>query len=387
MGEGKEERMNLYEQEKRVGEYYSNIGEVVRSAWKIKEMGPLLRTFTEQIGQRFGWHTTAIILKEGSRLHLGSYYRQQELYPSNSKVSLGDDNPASADPIFEAVRRQAAVPSAATIDSFPELNAEEGSVHGLALPLLNRDALIGVLVMSRADAEFDPCEIEILGHLAEHVSLAIDNVRLYEQNEQLLLEEERNRLARDLHDSVNQKLFSLSLLAQGLRARLRQEDHAMEAGLREIGELVQEALSEMKSLIWGLHSSSGRNATLGELLERHAAKLGLKLSITNGRQLRFSERIEEALWRVGQEALNNVRKHASSECAELEIACDDRYVRMRITDGGAGFGAHHPPSGGLGLISMRERVQQLNGMFGMNSSEGKGTTIEAAVPLASEGKV
>jgi len=376
--------MNLYEQEKRVAEYYAAIGAVVRSAWRIKERSGLLRTFVEQIGLIFGWHTVAVILKHGSRLHLSHYYQQNEVFTADATVHLSAEPPPSSDVIVEAATRHRTVQSEERVTSFPVLDAADRLLYYAALPLANRDQVMGVLVLAREDNAFDDCELDILHDLAEHVSLAIDNVDLYEQNELLLLGEERSRLARDLHDSVNQKLFSLSLVAQGLRLRAGNADDAVNAGLQQIGELAQEALTEMKAIILGLHPHGGGKG-VGELLERHAASLGLTLKIAQGRHLQFSDRLETTLWRIGQEALNNIRKHASIDRAEAEITCDERFARMRIVDRGSGFREEQAPSGALGLISMRERALQMGGRVVISSEEAMGTKIEVAIPLGGEG--
>lgn len=377
--------MDLYEQEKRVGEYYAKIGEIVRSTWRIKDLADLLHTFAEQTVDKFGWHTVAIMMKRGNRLFLKSFCQQNNVRFVEESVELGDEAPApgQADVILESIHHRQARQSTDPVICFPHLNSTETSMHFMALPLNNRESLSGVLLLGRTDAAFDDCEREILHDLAEHISLAMDNVLLYEVNEQLLLAEERSRLARELHDSVNQKLFSLSLMAQGLRMKAEQQE--MKTGLKEIGELAQEALTELKSLVLDLHPH-GDNCSVGELLEKHAARLGLKLLITDGRSLRLSKHIERQLWCIGQEALNNVKKHASTDLAEVNIYYDDTYVHFKISDRGRGFRHPFPSHGKLGLISMRERVMGLGGNIVVRSEEGKGTTIVVKVPLDATGR-
>lgn len=377
--------MDLVEQEKRVAEYYAMIGEVVRRTWGMKDLDSLLSTFSEQIGLKFGWQTIAIILKRGNRLYLRTYYQHKKIHQADESVSISSEKNDLSDVIIEAVQRQKAVQSSEKIDSFPVLNTAGEPCFFAAIPLNNRNAPIGVLVLGRTETAFDHCEMDIFYDLAEHVSLAIDNVYLYEENEQLLLAEERSRLARDLHDSVNQKLFSLSLITQGLRIKVEQEEKDFGDELRQIGELAQEALTEMKSLVWELYHHDD-NKGLGLLLEQHAGKLGLNLVIKKGRHLRFASNMQKELWRVGQEALNNVKKHASVDRAEVEITCDDQLLQMRITDHGLGFQHKEQAMNTLGLISMSERVRRLNGRLEISSAEAKGTTITVVVPLESEGK-
>ncbi|GAB6930667.1 hypothetical protein JCM10914A_46500 [Paenibacillus sp. JCM 10914] len=390
--------MDLYEQEKRVAEYYATIGRVIRSTWRIRGTGELLQTFAEQIGLHFGWNTAAILLKRNHFLHLNTFYSQKELHYVDESINLDDIKGAAnkdqvpsqkatiADVVTDALKLQKAVQNEGKLHSFPVLNNSAETVHSfqrlhwLAIPLTNRDEIIGVLLIGRADEAFDSCEIGIIHDLAEHVALAIDNVTLYEENEQLVLEEERRRLARDLHDSVNQKLFSLSLVSQGLRMRVDKDNSVAQEGLLEIGGLAQEALAEMKSLIWGLRPEEDHR-TVAELLKDYAGKLGLSMNMKRGENMRFSPRIEEALWRIGQEALNNVKKHAGVEHVEFEIINEQDKVRMKIADKGRGFKLSAPTFGTLGLIGMRERVRQLNGSLEIASEEDRGTVIEVKLPL------
>ncbi|WP_010275194.1 GAF domain-containing sensor histidine kinase [Paenibacillus senegalensis] len=405
--------MDLYEQEKRVAEYYATIGRVIRSTWRIRDTGELLQTFAEQIGLHFGWHTAAILLKRRNFLHLNTFYSQKVLHFVDESINLNDiktaanDDQASinddaadkmplqkaakADVITDAVKLEKAIQNEGKLASFSVLSDQTVKdpslqrLYWLAIPLSNRDEMIGVLLIGREDEAFDSCEIGIIHDLAEHVALAIDNVKLYEENEQLVLEEERRRLARDLHDSVNQKLFSLSLVAQGLRMRAGKENSVVQEGLLEIGGLAQEALAEMKSLIWGLRSEEDYRSA-AELLKDYAGKLGLSLNMKPGENMRLSPRIEEALWRIGQEALNNVKKHAGVESVEAEILYEQDRVRMKIEDKGRGFKLSAPPFGTLGLVGMRERVELLNGSLEIRSEENRGTVIEVELPLNEGGK-
>ncbi|MFS0726971.1 GAF domain-containing sensor histidine kinase [Paenibacillus sp. 1P07SE] len=376
--------MDLYEQEKRVSTYYATIGAVIRSAWRITEVSELLRTFARQIGRSFGWHTVAIILRHGDLLHLDTLYRQGELCLVDQTIDMMKLS-ASTDPILLAARQQQAGQHQRQPVSFPVLQPADKQLHLLALPLLNRQSVVGILVLGRSEAPFDDCETEIFHDLAEHVALAIDNVRLYEENRQLVLEEERGRLSRDLHDSVNQKLFSLSLIAQGLRLRLQPQDGELAEGLGELGDLAQQALTEMKELIWALRSEGDAVIDMAVQLRSYAEQLGLGGVHVAGSLPGLAPELGEALWRVGQEALNNVRKHAGTDKVEVELFEVAGQAVLRITDKGCGFDPSKPPQGSLGLTSMKERVERLQGTLEIHSAEGQGTKIIAKVPSAQGG--
>lgn len=137
-------------------------------------------------------------------------------------------------------------------------------MYTAALPLKHHERIfqtyemVGVLFIGRENPSFSELEIQILEVLAEHISLAIEKICLYYEWQDLLLVEERNRLARDLHDSVNQKLFSLSLLAQGVREQTLHENSDTAEAMGDIGQLAQETLTEMRTLIWQQRPSRKR---------------------------------------------------------------------------------------------------------------------------------
>ena len=138
----------------------------------------------------------------------------------------------------------------------------------------------------------------------------IENLRLNEQRRELVRMEERNRLARDLHDSVSQKLFSLTFMTKGAEAVLKGQNEKVDRSLHDMRELAQGALKEMRTLIWQLRPA-GLEKGLLPALKQYGESLGLKIreQVTGVRDL--PRVVEEALWRIGQEALNNVSKHAN----------------------------------------------------------------------------
>lgn len=272
---------------------------------------------------------------------------------------------------------------------FPALN-NHGGQSSIAIPLKLHEMRFkyepkGVLFISRQFEPFTDYEFEILKVLAEHISLAMEEARLYIERQQLLLTEERNRLARDLHDSVNQKLFSLSLTARGLREMLKHEDQTVIEGIHNIGQLAQEALTEMRSLIWELRPDNIERG-IKELLKEYAAKIGLNVTIQMKEDGHLTPKVEEALCRIGQEALNNVKKHARTNRAQIRIECQPDTVRMVVSDQGQGFSLEQAAkvNKSLGMTSMRERAAQVNGIFEIESIEGKGTIITVIVPIVEE---
>lgn len=378
------ERTILYEREKKQFEYYAKIDELTRRIWNINDPDILLKTIIGQIGENFGWSAAGIIIKRRDRLALQALYRDGTPGLLNETWRFRDSKDSS-DIIVQSFLEQKICESDQKDFIFPELN-NNGGQFSIAIPLkLHEYGQKGVLFISRQFEPFADYEFDVLKVLAEHISLAMEEARLYAERQQLLLTEERNRLARDLHDSVNQKLFSLSLTARGLREMLKHEDQTVVEGINNIGQLAQEALAEMRSFIWELRPDNADKG-ITDLLKEYAEKIGLNVTVQMKEGCHLMPKVEDAFIRIGQEALNNVRKHACTNCAQIRIECHPDAVRMAVSDQGRGFSIEQASkyTKSLGLTSMRERAAQVNGILEIDSIEGKGTTITAIVPNAEE---
>jgi signal transduction histidine kinase len=214
------------------------------------------------------------------------------------------------------------------------------------------------------------------------------------QAEELAAAEERNRLARELHDSVTQTIFSMTLTAESTRILLERDPTRVAAQLDRLLELAQSALAEMRSLISHLRPKTVAEEGLVHALRRHVAERGDRDGLTVALNLegfeeadrRLSPETEEALFRIVQEALNNVVKHAHTDQAEIRLRLSDELASLLVEDFGVGFDPTHLRSGAshLGLTSMRERVKALGGRLEIESQAGVGTRITVEIPLAEE---
>ncbi|MDF4740426.1 sensor histidine kinase, partial [Vibrio parahaemolyticus] len=206
------------------------------------------------------------------------------------------------------------------------------------------------------------------------------NLRLNEQRRELVRMEERNRLARDLHDSVSQKLFSLTFMTKGAEAVLKGQNEKVDRSLHEMRELAQGALKEMRTLIWQLRPA-GLEKGLLPALKQYGESLGLKIreQVTGVRDL--PRVVEEALWRIGQEALNNVSKHANVREATIYFKVTEKNVSLEIVDQGNGFVEKNiKEKKSLGMTTMRERVELVGGTIKIVSDK-KRTSVKVNVPL------
>jgi signal transduction histidine kinase len=211
------------------------------------------------------------------------------------------------------------------------------------------------------------------------------------QVQELAAAGERNRLARELHDSVTQIIFGLTLSAQAARILIDRNPARAAAELDHIQVLAQNALAEMRGLIQQLHPRSIAEEGLAAALRRLAAErqandnLTVNLQVSGERRLPVN--IEEELYRIAQEALNNIVKHARTDQAAITLSLEDgNLVCMGIEDAGVGFDPAKARSlpGHLGLTSMIERIQSLGGTLTIDSQPGKGTRLRVELALAQE---
>ena len=206
------------------------------------------------------------------------------------------------------------------------------------------------------------------------------------QAAELAASQERSHLARELHDSVTQALFSMGLTLRTLELLLETDPDEPPGKLAELRELQKDALAEMRTLIFELRPSSLESDGLVQALRTHATavqrRTGLMIVVDAEPVERLPLATEEALYRIGQEAIHNVVKHANASYATVRIAAegDDR-LRLTVTDDGDGFDPTEVPRGHLGLIGMRQRIDLVGGELRVESTPGSGSTIEALVPL------
>jgi len=256
----------------------------------------------------------------------------------------------------------------------------------LAVPLQVEGAIIGALNVVNKPGGFTADDVRILGHLADVAAIAIENARLRQRAKRLAIVEERQWLARELHDSVTQALYSVTLYAEAARMALSvgKQDVATE-NLRELQVMAREALFDIRLLIFELHppilEGQGLAAALQIRLAAVETRAGLQteIRVDGGRRLPLS--VEEDLYRIALEALNNVVKHAQAQHVTVHLQFDDQHVCLEISDDGMGYDpAQARESGGMGLRGMEERAQRINGRLEILSAPGKGTALKVEVP-------
>src|SRR5579859_3397833 len=240
--------------------------------------------------------------------------------------------------------------------------------HFLGVPVRDGDRVLGIIFAANktsaaaAGRGFTERDEEILSLFAAHAAIALTNARLYEQSRELSVLQERSRLARDLHDAVTQKLFSIRAHARAaavLAARDPVDAARVRAEIEIAGELGAEAHAELRAVIDGLAPPDLQSAGLAESLRQYAVLAGrahgVPVTFTAGPLPALGPQVEAALYRVAQEALHNALRHAGASRVRVGLSRAARRVVLEVSDDGHGF-VPEAPSGEIGRASCRERV-------------------------------
>lgn len=380
-------RTKLYHIQQKRAENYARLGEVSRQLGAILDMEKLPSETVKTIGKVFKVPFVGFIIREDAGVYLRTYYLKDELHNGWIQLPLELENKlkkmiAHRKPVILNENQHLA----SVLKEDWTLTERWNSDMSSFIPLTMRESVYGFLWLgSHPQRTFTDHDEEILWALGEHVSLALENARLYTQRREIAKMEERNRLARDLHDSVTQMLFSLSLTAKGTELFISKENSFVYESLQEIQTLAQLSLKEMRALIRQLRPLDLEEG-LVTALKRYAKLQGLEIHDQVTGIIELPTIVEETLWRIGQEAINNVQKHAGTNEVNIHLKIDRLYVTMEISDNGCGFNIHDAIQAessrhSFGLLSMRERAEMLGGTCTFHSVPGKGTVIRVNLPI------
>jgi signal transduction histidine kinase len=256
----------------------------------------------------------------------------------------------------------------------------------LGVPLIHKDEVIGMLALAATTPSFyRPRHGRLALAFANQVATAIENARLYASAQQLAALEERQRLARELHDSVTQTLFSMSMVGDALPQIMERDPERARERIARLNDLARGALAEMRALIFELRPESLEHEGLTAALEKQAAALRsrheLAVDLTLCPEPDLPLEIKDDLYRIAREALHNVVKHANATHLSVLLVRSTDAITLAVSDDGAGFDPSGDFPGHLGLRSMRERVARLGGQLVIESAPGRGTRIRARIPV------
>lgn len=391
----------VYEQvlEQRVAERTSELSTLLQIARNVAytlDLETLLDLILEQLQTVIGYDGASILSLEGDTLR-GRAYRGPKPKAWIYQFTMPVDN--FIDRQVVASRQPYIIPNmlddtpatryfrASLGDRFEQLYA--GVRTWMRIPLIAKDQVVGMLSLHHHEPDyFSPHQAELALAFADQAAVAIENARLYTQAQQLAAVEERQRLARELHDSVSQALYGIALGARTARKLLDRASspitNQLTGPLDYVLQLAEAGLAEMRALIFELRPESLAQEGLVAAIEKQAVSLRTRHQIDVQTHLMPEPEIaldsKQVLYRIAQEALHNVVKHARATQVTVELAQQDGLLMLAIQDNGLGFDTGGEFPGHLGLKSMRERALQLGGTLDIQSALGQGTRVYAQIP-------
>jgi signal transduction histidine kinase len=267
-------------------------------------------------------------------------------------------------------------------DAHPELTGF------LGVPIVDGEEILGELFMANSCREggFTADDEELLRLLAAHAAIALVHARLYERSRELSIVEERNRIARELHDAVTQKLFSLRLTVDAAAALLTKDPARAGAELATVRRLAAQASDELRGIVVGHRPADLAGDGLDVALRKQAELLDRvhepAVRFVGQSIPRLPDTKQEAVYRIAQEAVHNSLRHADAGRVDIDLVSRDGLVVLEVSDNGRGLdpSVAAGASRRLGLTSMRERARAVGGRFSVSSTPGGGTTVRLEVP-------
>ena len=378
------ENARLFDAEQRRAEQFRVISKVGRHITSILDIDQMLVQVVQSIQQAFSYEHVGIAMIEGDfveyKVGAGQLWDTPGFQFLPARLRVGEQGitgtvAATGEPILVL-----------DVSKEPRYVWMEGSQtrSELALPIKAKGRVVGVLdVQSNRVGAFDESDLTVLQALAHQAAIVIENARLYEQAQRLAVLEERSRLARELHDAVTQTLFSASLIAETLPALWESDQEEGRQLLKELQQLNRGAMAEMRTLLLELRPASLSEASLDGLLrqlgEAVTGRTGIPVDVLVDGECVLPSDVHVTLYRIAQEALNNVVKHARASHVTVNLNCtpsvDGERVELTVIDDGVGFVSGDVEPGELGLGIMHERAMSIGAAFDVDSQLGRGTRV------------
>ena len=385
------ENAKFFEDEHRRSEQFRVLAEVGRRVSTILDVNEVLETVVRLIHDTFGYYHVAIGLVEGDdvvyRVGSGELWDNENFQFKPARLKIGREGLSGW---VAATGKPLVVPDVSKEPRYVWMRGSQTRSE-ITVPILIKGEVIGVLdTQSDRVNDFDATDLAVLQSLAHQAGAAIENARLYEQAQQAAVLEERARLARELHDAVTQTLFSASLLAEALPASWENDHQEGEQLLEELKNLNRGALAEMRTLLIELRPSALIEANFAELLQQLAeaasGREGLPIEVEVDCSCTLPPDVHIALYRIAQEALNNVVKHARAGQARVSVSCSHctagkfgeekpKEITLEVADDGQGFIPAQSQHDQLGLGIMRERADDIGARLQIDSEPGVGSRI------------
>jgi PAS domain S-box-containing protein len=395
------EREQAYQNlEQAVGDRTRELSTVLEISQRIAstlELEPLLNLILDQIASIIPYSGAAVYtLEDNSRLKVAAYQLPDppSLPPS---LSLPLDRAGMFRPVvtekrvlvLEDVRGEpplARAYQAAGISISP--STFDYSHSWIGIPLILRGHVTGLLSLTHEEpGYYTETHARLAQAISHQIAIAIENARLYEQAQDLATLGERNRIARELHDSVTQLLYAISLYSTAAsRSANKGNVQQVQENLTEIKDNALQALQEMRLLILELNppllQKHGLVAALKASLESIESRAGLETELRSDGVGRLPRAIEPDVYRIAMEALNNLVRYARAKKVTVDLQTRSNWVILDICDNGVGFDLERVrEGGGMGIHNMEQRAKRLGGRLEITSRPGDGTRIKAEIPL------
>ncbi len=372
--------------------------EVSRSLASTLEMKPLFSTILTQLRSIVPFAEAALIRIEGREPISLDYQGAQSLAQMQKLLHLFGKSAFFANIMQD--RQVLIVDDLHTIPTFvpgykqaigqdvseEQANAMVSQVRcWMGVPLLVQERLLGIVTLNHSEpGYYTPRHARLALAVAHQAAIALENALLYERAQALAVLQERRRLAGELHDSVTQELYGISLGALTAREALHSDIEEARASIDHVVKHAEAALSEMRTLLFELRPELLGDESLAHALEKRASVLRtryqLAVDLAPLEEPPLSTEVKHTFYRIAQEALHNVVRHAQASSVKIELTCTDEETTLEISDDGRGFDSSLTFPGHLGLINMQERLAYLGGRLTISSSPDRGTRIFARIP-------
>jgi signal transduction histidine kinase/HAMP domain-containing protein len=380
------------EKERQRAEQLRTINEVSRKISSIVNLDELLAYVGNLLRQTFHFHNVNIFLFEPSsgKLMLKTLHfsGQKNVIPVGVPLEMDDNGligRAARSGEYTLINDLAKEPVKGNDGESSQIRSE------LAVPVKMGGRVLGVLDIESLEADgFDENDIFTAQTLADQLAVAIENARLYQETRSLAVTEERNRMAREIHDTLAQGFTGIILQLEATEQALGETSDEVQKHLNQARSLARKSLAEARRSVWNLSPQALEQLRLDEAVKHEVERFKTDHAI-EARFMQYGERRDlppetgTALFRICQEALANIGKHAKATQVDVVLNYEPNSIGLTVKDNGIGFEVQpdgKSGKGGFGLISMRERVLGQRGKFEVQSEKDVGTVISVSIPLA-----
>ncbi len=379
----------------------TTLREVSRSITSTLELEPLLLLILDQLKEVVDYSSAAIQILHNDVMVMRASRRPDAL-AAKVKVNYQPARIATIQTMLETqqpvyiadLRQNEALVEAYESASGAPLNKTFSYIRSwMGVPLIVRDQVLGMLSLAHHQVGYyAEKDAQLAQAFANQAAIAMHNAELYQQAQTTAVADERSRIARELHDSVTQAIYGVTLYADATRLALKDGELDIVAeNLNELRAMAREAMLDMRLLIFELRppvlEEEGLVIALQTRLEAVEARSGVHAHFYTSGERRLPLPLETELYRIAQEALTNVVKHARAKQVTISLHFDKTQVCLEIEDDGVGFetavstslGTSVDHSGGMGLRGIQERVEKINGDLLVQSTPGQGTILRITV--------